>query len=347
MTEKVPSVTRRLLAATQLLALLLGFAAASACGEDVKPQEGSETHFLSACSETCGSAAECLCGVCSRVCSDSAQCHPLGKGAACVSLGPRVAEGRCEASETSAMCDLACLATADCSALGASFVCQKGYCRDATPAPIAPGVCESAVIAGDEVVVLGDALIEYSRFTAELEREAVEAGLLAPGDQVRSYASSLYSILASGPLAIANQYETARGEGSARVIVMDGGETDVLNVPCGSAPTADCPAVLAAARGAEALLAQFAGDGVEHVVYFFYADPVGNAGVKAGLDVLRPFVENACGRAALPCHFIDLRPVFAGHPEFAAADGLVFSDSGASATAAAVLDVMLDRCVTN
>jgi hypothetical protein len=129
-----------------------------------------------------------------------------------------------------------------------------------------------------------------------------------------------------------------------RIVVMDGGATDVLNSPCGSAPTAACAAVQAAASGAEALFAEFAADGVEHVVYAFYND-VDNPPVKAGLDVMRPLIENACGRAALPCEFLDLRPSFAGHPEYLGPDGIVWSDSGAVASAGAVTSVMLDRCV--
>jgi hypothetical protein len=245
------------------------------------------------------------------------------------------------------MCDVGCLAPGDCAKLGTGYRCEAGYCRaGAAAADPVPERCDAATMPGDDLAVIGDALIQLSKFTADLEAEATAAGLLASGDHYRSYASSLYSILAGGSLGIENQYGSARSEGIPRVVVMNGGETDVLNVPCGSNPTPDCPAIVAAAAGAEALFASMAADGVEHVIYFYYADPVGNADVKAGLDVLRPFVENACGRAPLPCHFIDLRPSFAGHPEYAAADGLVFADSGASTAAAAVADEMRERCVT-
>jgi hypothetical protein len=161
---------------------------------------------------------------------------------------------------------------------------------------------------------------------------------------VRDYASHLYSVLAGGTLGIETQWTTARADGPVRVVVLDGGATDVLNAPCGSTPTPDCPAVQAAALGAEALLAELAADGVEHVVYAFYND-FDNAAVKAGVDVLRPFVENACGRAALPCEFLDLRPSFAGHAEYLGPDGIVWSDAGAAASAGAVTSVMLARCV--
>ncbi|HEX2672789.1 MAG TPA: SGNH/GDSL hydrolase family protein, partial [Polyangiaceae bacterium] len=88
-------------------------------------------------------------------------------------------------------------------------------------------------------------------------------------------------------------------------------------------------------------------DGVEHVVYFFYGDPVGNPTLKDGLDLLRPLLQNACGRSAVPCHWLDLRPVFAGHPEYVGTDGLVFTDAGASAAAAATFAFMQKQCVAN
>ena len=244
----------------------------------------------------------------------------------------------------SSACDLACLTDADCAGLAGSFRCQAGYCRNASAPEPEPALCTVSPLAGSDIAVIGDSLIELSPFTADLEASLVSAGALADGDHVRDYASHLYSVLAGGTLGISNQWTSALADGPVRVVVMDGGATDVLNSPCGSAPTADCPAVQAAATGAEALLAEFAADGVEHVVYAFYND-VDNAPVKAGIDVMRPFIENACGRALLPCEFLDLRPSFAGHPEYLAADGIVWSDAGAAVSADAVTSVMVDRCV--
>lgn len=304
---------------------------------------GSETHFLSACDGGCGADAECVCGVCTKRCEHDAACSALSAAAACVPLGPRVAEGRC-ADDAEAACDLACLADADCALLPGHFRCQAGYCRDASAEQPAVATCTPSPLAGSDIAVIGDSLIELSPFTADLEAALVSAGALAEGEHVRDYASHLYSVLAGGTLGIANQWTSAHAEGPVRVVVMDGGATDVLNAPCGAAPTADCPAVQAAVSGAEALLAAFAADGVEHVVYAFYND-VDNAAVKAGIDVLRPFIENACGRAPLPCEFLDLRPSFAGHAEYLGPDGIVWSDAGAAASAGAVTGVMLDRCV--
>jgi hypothetical protein len=131
-----------------------------------------------------------------------------------------------------------------------------------------------------------------------------------------------------------------------RVIVMNGGATDMLNDACATDPTPACPAAQAAVRGAEALFEQLAADGVEHVVYFFYPDATSNESLKSGIDTLRPLVQNACGKSRVACHWLDLRPIFAGHPDYlVGTDGIVFGDAGAQAAATAVFSLMTARCI--
>jgi hypothetical protein len=52
--------------------------------------------------------------------------------------------------------------------------------------------------------------------------------------------------------------------------------------------------------------------GVGDIVYFYYPDPV-DAAERALADVLRPLVQEACQGSPVPCHWVDLRPAFAGH----------------------------------
>jgi hypothetical protein len=333
------------------LACALPLAVAFGCGGDVKPVVGSETHFLTLCDDdSCPDGSQCICGVCTKTCSADGECEKLGANATCTPLGPREAEGRCPADEAPAMCDVGCLDTTDCRSLGASFRCEQGFCRprDEAPEPESLTCDTPPPIARANVVVLGDSLIELSDFATDLETAGTKAGVFAATGTLRSYASALQSILADGPLSIGRQYDVARGEGTARVVVMDGGATDMLNVPCGSTPSVDCTAMQSAAAGAELLLGALASDGVEHVVYFFYGDPPATsdfAAIGPSLDVLRPLVENACGKSGLACHFLDLRSVFAGHPEYFAQDGVNFTPAGATAAADAVVDVMVERCV--
>lgn len=332
-----------------LLLLLAGLVSFACAGGTASDDGGSETHFLTRCSASCPADLTCQCGVCTLPCSDAAGCSALSRDAACVDSAARVAEGRCDEPPAAGFCDVSCLADSDCSSFGSAARCESGYCRDSDPPPPdggSPGTCEPSPLQPSQVAVLGDVQIMLSAFTAELEAAAVAAGAIPDGGQFRDYADSSTSFLAENGLNIGGQYQTSRGEGPARIVVMNGGATDMLSNPCRDVAPGECAAIDAAASGAEALFAQMRDDGVEHVVYFFYPDVLSNDGLKAGLDVLRPVIQNACGRSALPCHWLDLRPIFAGHDDYlTGADGLVFSDTGARVAASAVWDLVEARCL--
>lgn len=331
-----------------LLALAWGVLGPSCDGGPVD-EAGSETHFLRGCGQSCAPGFTCSCGVCTRACAHADACTALAAEAECVAVEPRVASGRCSPSETASYCEVTCLVDADCASLGETVRCDAGYCRhtDSPPTlePSTPPPCERADIAASEVVILGDALIELSPFTEYLEQTARENGALAEGEHYRSYASSLMSFLAEGAFAIASQYTTSRAEGAARVVIMNGGATDMLQHPCAGALSPDCPQVRAAVRGAEALFSRMAADGVEHVVYVFYSDPRNDAALKEGLDTLRPLLHNACGRSPVACHWIDLHPAFEGHDDYLGPDGIVWSDAGARASSTLVWELLELRCI--
>lgn len=332
-----------------LLALLLITLAIASCGQTSSPQAGSETHFLMSCEDTgCGAGMQCICGVCSKPCVEQSDCEALSGAASCTALAPRVSAGRCEDAPLGAMCDAGCLTDDDCRALGHDSRCDQGFCREPGPT-LQPTTqtCSPSNIAAEDVLVLGDVLIELSIYVAQLEQRMAEAGSLGADEHYRNDAQAVSSLLATGKLSFDAQYSTARADGVPRVIIMDGGATDVLNDNCAGMLTPECPAAAAAIRGAEELFSRFADDGVESLVYFFYGDPVDNPSLKDGIDLMRPLLENACGRSPVPCHWLDLRPVFKGHPEFVGVDGLVFTDAGATAAAAATAELMQDRCIAN
>jgi len=331
-----------------LAPVLVGLCLAFSCSAPKASQGGSETHFLESCEGPCADGMQCICGVCSRPCTRQTDCASLPGVASCASLGPRVSEQRCSAVELGAMCDQSCLTDADCSKLAADRVCDSGFCRQFSR-PREPPVasCMPTNLAPADVLILGDVLIELSIFTPQLEQAAVSAGILTPDQHFRDKSMAVSSLLATGALSFDNQYTGARADGPARLIIMDGGATDVLNGQCAGMLTPDCPAAHAAVSGAEQLFQRFAKDGVEHVVYFFYGDPVDNPTLKDGIDLMRPLLQNACGRSAVPCHWLDLRPLFAGHPEYVGTDGLVFTDAGATVAAAATFAFMQKQCLAN
>jgi len=339
---------RRWLPLRGLVPLGLALLLSASCNSIDSPQAGSETHFLMTCDGRCEGGLQCICGVCSRHCLEQADCEQWPV-ASCTALGPRVAERRCDETPLDAMCDAGCLVDADCSALSSESRCLDGYCREssATTAEPVEVSCPPSNVAADDVLILGDVLLELSIFADQLEQAHVAAGNLPSGQHYRNYAAGLTSRLASGAASLDAQYSSASATGAPRVIIMDGGATDVLNDDCAGTLTPDCPAARDAVTGAEQLFARFAADGVEQVVYFFYGDPVDNPSLKEGLDLLRPLLANACGHSPVPCHWLDLRAIFAAHPEYVGVDGLVFTDAGATAAATATFQLMQQRCVAN
>lgn len=328
---------------------LSGVALAASCeSASSEPEQGSETHFLRRCdAASCGEGFVCLCGACTRACDESAACTKLAPEAACIDTGPRIATGLCSASDAGSFCDVPCLNDAECASLGELAACEQGFCRvsETDMEPPSPPQCELEDIAPERIVILGDAVLELSGFANELQGVAREAGWLGADEQYRAYASSVTSFLAEVPLGIQTQYAESRNEGPASVVILNGGATDMLQNPCSGSLTPDCPEIRAAALGAERLFSQMAEDGVEHVVYLSYPVLRDRPELNARLDLMRPQIENACGNSAVACHFIDLRPHFEGHDEYLGPDGIVFSQTGARATAITLWGAFDARCI--
>jgi hypothetical protein len=344
---------RSTVARAAVFALAVLFSVACEDGE-TRAHNGSETHFLSRCGDDCGAGLTCVCGVCTTVCAETTTCAAHGPAAVCSASSSR-ADGLSCAEQTPSFCDVHCRADVDCGALGSRYVCDGGYCRasggdSGSPplgAPLSSADCQANRVGASELLVLGDSLIELSGMVGYLDRLGRAEGSLVESESYRDRSSSLNSLLAQSSFTISSQYAAAALEGPARIVVMNGGLADMLQeAACSDPPTADCPLVVNTAAGARSLLSRMADDGVEAIVYAFYPDPIGNPGLLARIDVLRPLIETACRTSRVPCHFLDLRSVFAGHyDDYVGPDGLVFSASGADATAQAIWSLMKARCV--
>lgn len=107
-----------------------------ACSNDTKPRAGGETHWLLACvsDDDCGDEhLTCVCGTCTRACSDSEACRMRGEpAAACFDTQSPLLLQRCEdrAGElTGGICLLDCEAGAAC---GTGRACDEGACVPST-----------------------------------------------------------------------------------------------------------------------------------------------------------------------------------------------------------------------
>jgi len=327
--------------AMRQLSLLCVFALACGCrGGDARPNTGSETHFLSWCShgQPCGAGLDCVCGVCTRSCSEAASCLELASTSECMAFDARPPDHACADAPAEASCEAVCSVDADCASLGGTHRCDRGFCRQLF------AECETGQVSGSGVALLGDSFFaENGRVAAELEALAREAGALGEQDRYRDYSSSLITPF-GGATDLVNQYTAAQDEGAMRIIIMDAGGPDAL-LSCPEPPTQACPAIENAVAGVDELWRQMAEDGVEAVIDFFYPDPE-DAGLEAKFDVLRPLMQAACEASPVGCHFLDLRSTFEQRSaEYLLPGGILPTPEGSAATAAAIWSLMQRQCI--
>jgi len=331
---------RWLRTATRQAGLLLAlFFAIFSCQRESEDPTGGETHFLVRCqpsSSSCGGKLSCLCGVCTVPCAERAACDLL-PAAACVAGNGADA---CGNSLAAGHCDVACLVDGDCAVLSKTHRCELGLCRAGAAQSNA---CVHGDVSANEVLLVGDSFFASGhQLTAYLEGLARGADALAGGGRYRDNSRLIANGLAAG--GIADEYRSARAEAEVKVVIMNGGGADLLIAAC-SVPDTNCPALTATVAAAEALLAQMAADGVAHVVYAFYPDPL-DATLRAKMDAFRPLLESACENSAVNCHFLDLRPTFAGrYDEYIQTDGMNPTEAGSQVSAQAIWAVMQKECI--
>ncbi|MET0386962.1 MAG: SGNH/GDSL hydrolase family protein [Polyangiales bacterium] len=219
-----------------------------------------------------------------------------------------------------------------------------------------------------QVIVIGDSYLNWPThtFPEDLAKEAGEAW--------RVYAAGGCALGSGGfctGLEISDQLDQAVADDSDIVAgVMSGGGIDILisdalQHPGGDqckhlaeAPTLPvCQEIVAAAMGAaETLMQRGAGAGIRDVVYMFYphvpgGGPIAGENPNAMLDYALPMAKQLCDDAVtktegkLRCHFIDLVPVFEGHPDWFADDNIHPSPLGSAAMAKEVIARMKDECI--
>src|SRR5262245_37862254 len=99
----------------------------AACAATTLPLPDKNTNWLKKCDSNaaCGSKLACLCGRCSRACSDDSECAGLDSSATCAAqtsaaCGTKPAKG--------SMCTLSCQRDSDCDEHATGLVCSGGSC---------------------------------------------------------------------------------------------------------------------------------------------------------------------------------------------------------------------------
>lgn len=107
----------------RLLVAAWSFAVAASCGST--GQTGSETHWYTLCErdQDCGGTLGCICGVCTRSCSQSTSC---GKDATCMdAMNSAIAAACGKATPGGSVCAATCATTSSCPR---GLSCDGGIC---------------------------------------------------------------------------------------------------------------------------------------------------------------------------------------------------------------------------
>jgi lysophospholipase L1-like esterase len=353
--------SKRLGSRASALGLLLAVAFfVLCCSETATDPTGGETHFLTVCDErgaACGAGLACFCGVCTLPCSAESSCDAYSS-AQCLPCGSSKEQGYCDAT---------CESDADCSTISPQHRCEQGRCRAPSlaaggssgasagggPSEAGSGsaageaaVCQVGETAAEQVLLLGDSFFAsgMQQVAASLEALASSAGALVEGAHYRDSSALTQNAFVVDGGGLAAQYTAAAEAAAVEVVIMNGGGADAIVDTC-DVNSPECPLLADVDAAARSLFARMAADGVQHVIYAYYPDAF-EPTLRDKIDALRPLLQEACAASPVVCHWLDLRPIFAGHyAEYLQSDGLNPNAVGADATALSIWSVMQSNCV--
>lgn len=205
------------------------------------------------------------------------------------------------------------------------------------------------------MVFIGDSYVNYGVAHTELNilvgRDAMKDGALMQGQMYPDYAVPGTTI-AAPPAQIPGQWPQAKGANkNIQVVVMDGGGNDVLinNMQCenmGADKDPTCQMVVANSLAAgKMMMMDMKASGVTEVVYFFYPHPpIGGADID---DYTIPMLKDVCAGlsdSTFQCRVVDTVPIFMGHDDWYAPDGIHANDTGEQAIADAIWKQLKDDC---
>lgn len=210
------------------------------------------------------------------------------------------------------------------------------------------------VTKGSQGVFVGDSYVNFvNNLEPRVRQRAQTAMALAAGQRYRDVAVAGTSLnYGFGPIPTQWRDIANSSDKDVKFVVMDGGGNDVLinNSQCLTASVAatdGCKMVVAESVATlKEMWASMKQTGVADVVFFYY--PHVPYGGKEILDYAYPLMEGACeeqNSANFTCHFVDLRPVFAGKSGMIGLDQIHPTAAGADLISDTLWMTMKDNCV--
>ncbi|HZL21640.1 MAG TPA: SGNH/GDSL hydrolase family protein [Polyangia bacterium] len=205
------------------------------------------------------------------------------------------------------------------------------------------GTCPHAEVPASQVVWIGDSwvLVPNGEPHTGVRDLARAAGAIGPSDDYTIDAVAAAPMVVpstnGGPAPIPTQYSSQEaGATKVKVLIMDGGTWDTITNNS-SATVTDV------ADSFKQLLSTVASDGtVTDVIYYLMPELSSIPGVAA----LRPLLEQVCTQSPVPCHFLDLQPIWTDPSSYnTSGSPPVPTDSGATVIADAIWSIMQTNCI--
>lgn len=222
----------------------------------------------------------------------------------------------------------------------------------------------------NQIVMIGDSYVNWITHTFPTDMNTTS------GLTIADFAVGGTSMGSGGIGLIPPQFDSALlTHPNILAVIMDGGGNDILvpdtvqfpnggdckNLGTQSPSISDCQAIVQKALDAGTkLFMHMAESGVKDAMYFFYPHVPTNTWLATDpngmLDYALPKIKAACDGAyqasiqlnpakPIRCHFVDMVPVFDGHPEYFASGDLHPNSTGSKAMAEAVWAKMKQDCV--
>lgn len=191
--------------------------------------------------------------------------------------------------------------------------------------------CSHGEIQPSEVLLIGDSWTSLP---------APRVGALArDADIIESDEDYVYRARAGATIEeIVQQYDLyiASSDLDVKVVIMNGGGIDTWR---GSVSEESVSHVV---ETFSLYLNRLADDSsVVHLIYALYPDIPGYLDAKA----LRSPMRAACVESVVPCYFLDLHPLFEGHPEYTRLDTVDPTSAGSDVIAGAIWQIMQGNCI--
>jgi hypothetical protein len=203
--------------------------------------------------------------------------------------------------------------------------------------------CSQSQVKASEVLWIGDSWVTDPGDQHTRVRDlAFKAGAIGPNDDY---------VIAAAPgedmAKVADQYSSRQTSTKKfKVLIMDGGTWDPIAY--GVTDTTINNVV----NTFKQFLSTVGSDGtVEHIIYFLCPELTGHPNAIPGVKALRTPMQAACEESAIlhsvPCHFLDLQDLWAGHyADYTnSLNNIQASSTGARIIADAIWGIMQKNCI--